>query len=125
MVDTRNGTARHGSLTPVAPLGISVGLGTVAVLVTVFVGALVPAHLAGGTWALLAVVVAGFAAWAADVAAAVLVAALTFVVANGFLVNRHGELSWHGAADLHRGALLLAAAAVGLVVARVRARRIR
>ncbi len=122
MVDMRHGTAGGGHLTPVAPLGISVGLGTVAVLVTVFVGALVPVHLAGVTWALLAAVVAGFAAWAADVAAAVLVAALTFLVANGFLVNRQGELSWHGAADLHRGALLLTAAAVGLVVARVRAR---
>ena len=72
--------------------------------------------LAGGTrhpaaalaaYGLLAAVVAA----STRPAAAAGVALTAWMFDNGFIVGRHADLSWHGAADARRLAILLAAAA--------------
>lgn len=49
-----------------------------------------------------------------DLVATTGTAAIGFAVFGGFLVDRLGELSWHGAADVWRLTALVVAAAVGL-----------
>jgi hypothetical protein len=72
--------------------------------------------LAGGThhpaaalaaYGLLAAVVAA----STRPAAAAGVALIAWMFDNGFIAGRHADLSWHGAADARRLAILLAAAA--------------
>jgi hypothetical protein len=41
------------------------------------------------------------------------------LVVNGFLIDRLGELSWHGSSDLYRMLLLLVCGAFGLAVGEV------
>jgi hypothetical protein len=110
-------------LPPQAPLGISVGIGAAAVVAAAFADAVVPHRLVSLRWLLLTLVVAGFALWAADTVATVIIAGLAFVLANGFLVNHQGELSWHGQADLWRLAVLVVAAGLGLALGYARSRR--
>jgi hypothetical protein len=45
------------------------------------------------------------------------------LVVNGFLVDRFGELSWHGTADVYRAVMLILAGVLGLLIAAVRRRR--
>jgi len=77
--------------------------------------------LAGGTrhpaaalaaYGLLAAVVAA----ATRPAAAAGVALTAWMFDNGFIVGRHADLSWHGAADARRLAILLAAAAAAAML---------
>ncbi|HYA53853.1 MAG TPA: hypothetical protein VEG33_22100 [Streptosporangiaceae bacterium] len=77
--------------------------------------------LAGGTrhpaaalaaYGLLAAVVAA----STRPAAAAGVALIAWMFDNGFIVGRHAELSWHGAADARRLAILLAAAAAAAML---------
>jgi len=77
--------------------------------------------LAGGTrhpaaalaaYGLLAAVVAA----STRPAAAAGVALIAWMFANGFIVGRHADLSWHGAADGRRLAILLAAAAAAAML---------
>jgi hypothetical protein len=132
MVDTRYEKPGHDDsrrddprdrFAPQAPLGISVGIGATAVVVAAFADAVVPRHPVSLRWLPLAVVVACFAIWAADALAAAIVAGLAFVLANGFLVNQQGELSWHGRDDLRHLGVLSLAALLGVAVGRVRAHR--
>jgi hypothetical protein len=60
-----------------------------------------------------------FAALTNDVLALIPVVALAWLVVNGFLVDRLGELSWHGWPDLFRLSLLACAGYVGLAISRV------
>jgi hypothetical protein len=46
-------------------------------------------------------------------AAAAGVALIAWLFDNGFIIGRHAHLSWHGAADIRRLVILLAAGAVG------------
>jgi len=77
--------------------------------------------LAGGTrhpatalaaYGLLAAVVAA----STRPAAAAGVALIAWMFDNGFIVGRHADLSWHGAADARRLAILLAAAAAAAML---------
>ncbi|HEY7014712.1 MAG TPA: hypothetical protein VH480_18265 [Streptosporangiaceae bacterium] len=79
------------------------------------------AALAGGTrhpaaalaaYGLLAAVVAA----STRPAAAAGVALIAWMFDNGFIVGRHADLSWHGAADARRLAILLAAAAAAAML---------
>jgi hypothetical protein len=79
------------------------------------------AALAGGTrhpaaalaaYGLLAAVVAA----STRPAAAAGVALIAWMFDNGFIVGRHADLTWHGAADARRLAILLAAAAAGAML---------
>jgi hypothetical protein len=49
-------------------------------------------------------------------AAAAGVALIAWMFDNGFIVGRHADLTWHGAADARRLAILLAAAAAGAML---------
>ena|SRR5215831_3846607 len=77
--------------------------------------------LAGGTrhpaaalaaYGLLAAVVAA----STRPAAAAGVALIAWMFDNGFIVGRHADLSWHGAADARRLAILLAVAAAAAML---------
>jgi len=87
------------------PVGINVGIGCALMVVAGFVGVAVPN--AGWRLATIALAVAGFAAATLDQVALAPVLVLGFAILNGFLVNQHGQLSWHGSADLGRLMLLV------------------
>lgn len=98
------------------PAGINLGLGAVLVVAAVLVAAVVPpAH---GYWrfGLVAAAVGSFAALTVDRTALLGVALIAWLLADGFLVNRDGELSWHGSSDIWRTMLLVAAGIAGLLV---------
>jgi MFS family permease len=105
-------SGRAGDATPV---GIAIAGGAVLVVVAAFVSAAIPAAASGVRLGVFAAALAGFAALAVDLVAVAAVTGLAALVFNGFLVNQLGELSWHGAADAGRLAVLGVAAAVGLV----------
>jgi hypothetical protein len=98
-----------------APVGINVASGAVAIVVAAFVAAAIPLVDGGWRWAILDVVVGGFAALTADGPALTAVVGLAWLVGNGFLVDRAGELSWHGWADASRLLVLIAAGVAGLL----------
>jgi hypothetical protein len=85
--------------------------------------------VAGGTrhpaaamvaYGLLAAVVAAYT----RPAAAAGVALMAWLFDDGFIIGRHAHLSWHGAADVRRLVILLAACAGGSMLgARIRAAR--
>jgi hypothetical protein len=62
----------------------------------------------------VALLVAG--AWVRHVRVLALAALLAALVADGFLVNRLGELSWHGAADAYRLCVAAGSAGLGLLL---------
>jgi hypothetical protein len=94
------------------PVGINVGVGSLLMVCAGLAGA----AGAGDGWRLsvVAFALAGFAAVTQDQLALAPVALLGFGILNGFLVNRYGQLSWHGSADLWRLMVLVMAGAVGL-----------
>jgi hypothetical protein len=98
------------------PVGINLAVGAVVVVAAAFVGAAVPAHDTGWRYALIPLAVAGFAAVTADQVALAGVVPLGWLVGNGFLEDRSGELSWHGSPDLWLIGVLVVAAAVGLAI---------
>ncbi|MGY0237158.1 hypothetical protein [Longispora urticae] len=104
---------RPGGWAPVAeetPLGINIALGSALLLVTAFLAAMVPGSEPVVRYAVLVLAVALFAAVTGDAFALGFVVLVGFAIFNGFLVNRLGELSWHGLTDMLRlGALVLAA----------------
>ncbi len=51
------------------------------------------------------------------------IAIIIWLFDDGFIVGRHADLTWHGAADLRRLAILLAAAAGGSAVGALLRRR--
>jgi hypothetical protein len=76
-----------------------------------------------GRIAVLAIVLAVFAARAANPLAALATAVMSWLVATGFLVNREGELRFTGWPDLLRLAVLVAAVAAGTRWGRIRIAR--
>jgi hypothetical protein len=93
-----------------------IGLGAVTVVVSTMVAAAIPPTGAGLRLGVVAVTVGAFAALAADLWAVAWTGALAWLLVNGFLVDRFGELSWHGRSDLYRSLALLCAAAAGLAI---------
>ena len=98
------------------PVGINVAGGAVAVVAAALVAAAVPAGYPGLRFAAVPLAVGGFAAATGDQLALAGVALLGWLVTNGFLENRAGELSWHPAADPPLVMILVMVAAVGLAV---------
>jgi MFS family permease len=101
------------------PVGINLAAGTAMVLAAALVAAPIPTMHAGWRFAVIAVAVGLFAALTLDRLALAGVALLGWLVVNGFLVDRLGELSWHGSADLYRMLLLVVAGAFGLAVGEI------
>src|SRR5262245_14556154 len=100
-----------------------IGLGAVAVVVAGLIAAAVPAGDQPWRFGVMVAAVVAFAALSGDVVAVACAAGLAWLVVNGFLVDRFGELSWHGQADLYRALMLTLAGVLGLLIAAVRRRR--
>jgi hypothetical protein len=84
-----------GTGSPRTPFGISLAAGA-AVMVA---GAMVAAGLAGdvpGRLAVVALALGGYVALVDDVRAGLATAGLGYLLFDGFLVNRYGELTWDG-----------------------------
>ena len=103
------------------PVGINVGVGAVMIVAGALVAAAVPAAHNGWRLELIAVAVAVAAAVTADHLAMAAVVPLGWLVADGFLENRSGDLTWHGATDMYLILLLVMAAAIGLAAGEARA----
>lgn len=96
------------------PVGINLAAGTGMVIAAALLAAPIPFAHTGWRFAVVALAVGLFAALTLDQLALAAVALLGWLVVNGFLVDRFGELSWHGSADLYRMLLLVVAGAFGL-----------
>ncbi|GIH20503.1 hypothetical protein Raf01_86750 [Rugosimonospora africana] len=102
------------------PVGINIGIGAGFVLVAAVVAAPIPVQDTGWRFAVVAVAVGWSAVVCVDQVALAPVALLGWLVVNGFLVDRFGELSWHGSSDLYRMMLLVMAGALGLAAGEAR-----
>jgi hypothetical protein len=100
------------------PTGIATGTGAVVVVASACIAATAPVSAEAVRLGLAACSLAGFAALTLDPVAVACTGVLSFLVVDGFLVNRLGQLSWHGAADLARISALAAAALTGLAAGR-------
>ena len=112
--------ARHA---PPPELGLGIGFGAVTVVTAGLLAAAVPVTDQPMRFGVMVAAVAVFAALTGDRVAAAWAAGLAWLVVNGFLVDRFGELSWHGPADVYRAAMLTLAGVLGLLIAAVRRRR--
>jgi hypothetical protein len=101
------------------PTGLTLAGGCVVVVgVTALAAVLVGAP--GVRLGLVTVAVLVFTAVTGDGWAAIGVSAIAWAVGNGFLVNRLGELRWHGRLDAWFVIGLLSAVSVGMVTAHTR-----
>jgi MFS family permease len=113
----RSGGPRRADAAPTgerAPVGIALAAGATAVTAAALVAAALPASQPGWRFAPIALTVGGFAAVTMDQRALAGVALIGWLIANGFLVDRLGELSWHGSSDTWRMIILVFAAVLGL-----------
>jgi hypothetical protein len=99
-----------------APFGINTALGAVVVVVCCVVPANPDAQGVNARLAVLAVGVAAFAATVLDPPAVAVTAAVAFLLFDGFVEGRQGDLVWDGRADLLRLASLYGAGALGLIL---------
>lgn len=113
---------RRPAAEPGVPIGVNVAGGSAVMVVAALVAAAVPESAAGVRLGVVAVALAAFTVVTVDLRAAAVVTVLGYLVMDGFLVNRMGELSWRGAADIRRFAILAAGALAGLGVGAVRRR---
>ena len=113
---------RWPSAEPGVPVGVNVAGGSAVMVVAALVAAAVPESAAGVRLGVVAVALAAFTVVTVDLRAAAVVTVLGYLVMDGFLVNRMGELSWRGAADIRRFAVLAGGALAGLGVGVVRRR---
>lgn len=107
-------SVRSGVAADRTPLGIAVGVGAVTMIVAGFVAALIPTAYPGWRFAMIAAAVGVFAAISMDQIALAIIAVIGFLISNGFLEDRFGQLAWHGSTDLWRLLLLVMIAACGL-----------
>ncbi|GIF97640.1 hypothetical protein [Catellatospora citrea] len=104
---------RPADETQATPFGINLALGAVVVCVsTILAGAFVTEE--PGRLMLAAAVTGVFAAVVADTRASLLTGLLGFLLFDGFLVNRFGELSWDGVTTLFNLTVFGVAVGVGL-----------
>jgi hypothetical protein len=96
------------------PFGINLGVGASAVVAAVLVAAVIPAAHQDWRFGVVVAAVAGFAALSFDMRALTGVAVIAWLLADGFLENRLGELSWHGTADVALLTLLVLGGAAGI-----------
>lgn len=109
--------SRDGARQPdVTPLGIKIAAGAVGLIVAALIAASIPNAYPGWRFGVMAAAVALFGAISLDRMALAVIAVIAFAIANGFLEDRFGQLSWHGADDVRRLLLLVIACAWGLVV---------
>lgn len=97
------------------PVGINVGIGAVLIIVAAMIAAAVPATDSGWREGIVLAAVGVFAAATVDQVALAGVVALAWLVVNGFLIDRFGQLSWHGSSDLRLIMLLVLVGTAGLL----------
>jgi hypothetical protein len=98
------------------PFGINLGAGASAVLAAVLIAAMIPATAQWWRFAVVMAVVGVFGALSRDARALAGVAVIAWLLVDGFLENRLGNLSWHGASDLALVLLVASAGAAGLLL---------
>ena len=91
-------------------------IGAAAVAAATVVAATIPTGLTGWRIGTIAAVLCVLSAATVDPIASAVVAIYAYLFVDGFLVNRFGDLTWQGPADLRRAGALIAASAVGLVL---------
>jgi hypothetical protein len=102
--------ARRGE----SPLGIALAAGFAAAAVGCLLASLVsPPHEPTGRLVALVLFMAVFTTACRNLMANLLTAGIAWTMYLGFLVDREGELHWHGGIDLLRLGALLMAALVG------------
>jgi hypothetical protein len=106
----------HDLLRRDLPVGVDIAGGAAVIVFAAISAAAVPAADPWWRVAVMAAAVGGFAAFSGDRLASVAVVLLAWLVMNGFLVDRYGQLEWHGSADLARVLVLAGSAVLGLVV---------
>jgi hypothetical protein len=99
-------------------LGIAAGFATVATACLIITW-LLPPPATTARFIVLCAVLVSFGAIVRNLAAALATAGMALPFYLGFLLDRLGELHWHGQVDLARLAALLAAAAAGTVAGRL------
>jgi hypothetical protein len=107
------------------PVGIHLGAGMAAVLVAMIVAAMIPTSVGAGRLAPVAVALIVTGAYTVDPAAVAFVATVAYLLVIGFLVNRYGILTWHGAPDMYRLLAIVVSAGAGLLLGAVRRRACR
>jgi hypothetical protein len=91
----------------------AIGWGAVAMVAAGLLAAMIPATHPAWRFGVVAVAVALFAAVAVDWTSLAATAVIGFLIANGFLEDRLGQLAWHGGADAWRVLALVAAGVAG------------
>jgi len=112
-VSTTNEASRRLSRRGPMPAEIELSIGALAVIAGALVASTVPHAEAVTRTLVLALAVGVFAWWANDWRPIAASACLAFLVADGFLVDRYGNLQWHGCADALRVVAFFVAAATG------------
>jgi len=113
LVRTGHAGSRAGSRAA-RPVELLIGFGFFVVVVASVVAALVfsPRETAGRLL-VLSFAVGWFAITSRSLSAALTTAGMGWLFLNGFLVDQHSELAWHGSADLVRLVVLAFAALAG------------
>jgi len=101
------------------PLGINTALGAVAVTVLCLMPASLDQQGRDARFAVLAVGVFAFAATVVDPLAVAVTAGVAFLLFDGFVEGRQGDLVWNGRSDLLRLALLYGVGTLGLILGAV------
>jgi hypothetical protein len=97
-------------------VGLTIAGGVTALVGAALATSLTPSRDSMLRVGLVAVALAAFAAYTGEPLAMAALVPLAWLIVNGFLVDRYGELAWHGWADVYRAVVLAAASVVGLAV---------
>jgi hypothetical protein len=103
------------------PFGINLAVGVVVMIAAAFVAVLFPE--VNARLVMIAVVVGGYAAAVADTRASFATAGMGFLIFDGFLLNRLGELTWNGKTSVWHLSTFALAVGLGLAWRRIRAIR--
>jgi amino acid transporter len=98
------------------PAGIVIAIGAVTVVAAAGLAGRFPLSDSGLRLAVMAAALGIYAACCVDLIAVVAVIPLAWLVFDGFLLDRFGELVWRGWADVARIGVLVAVALVGFGV---------
>jgi MFS family permease len=98
------------------PVGLTIAGGVTMLVGAALVTSLTPSHDSVLRVGLVAVALAAFAASTGEPLAMAALVPIAWLVVNGFLVDRYGELAWHGWADVYRALVLAAASVAGLAL---------
>jgi hypothetical protein len=99
---------------PSTPIGIALAIGAAGMTAAAIIAAAIPTADTGWRFGVVAAALFVFAAISLDQRALAGVALVAFLITNGFLEDRLGQLSWHGSKDIWLVLLLIIAGGFGL-----------